>query len=138
MGTAEQPDDSRIRVAIIDDSDDVRYLLATILQVDGRFEIVGEAHSADAGLDLVAEVDPDLVLIDLQLGDHDGTWLIRELRNRGGHARLAVVTGSAHQPELDAAYEAGADSVHNKMSMTSTMVDELLALVGDRSASRCA
>ena len=138
MGTATEHDASRIRVAIIDDSDDVRFLLATILQVDGRFEIVGEAHSADAGLDLVTEVDPDLVLIDLQLGDHDGTWLIRALRSRGGHARLAVVTGSSHQPELDAAYEAGADSVHNKMSMTSTMVDDLVTLVGDRTAARCA
>ena len=131
-------DAGRIRVAIIDDSDDVRFLLATILQVDGRFEIVGEARSAGAGLELVAEVAPDLVLIDLQLGDQDGIWLIRELRSRGGDARLAVVTASSHQPELNAAQAAGADSVHSKMSMTSTMVDELIELVGERAQARCA
>lgn len=127
----------RIRVVIVDDSSDVRYLLATIMEVDGRFQIVGEAHDADAGVALVGDESPDLVLIDLQLGGHDGTWLIRELRERGRDAVLSVVTASSDRRDHDAALAAGADSVHNKMSMTSTMVDELAALVSERSPARC-
>jgi DNA-binding NarL/FixJ family response regulator len=129
---------ARIRVAIVDDSDDVRYLLATVMEVDGRFQIVGEAHTADEGLAMVAEAQPDLVLIDLQLEGHDGTWLIRELRKRGGNAVLAVVTASSLDEECKAALDAGADAVHNKMSMTSTMMDELAALVTERLRASCA
>ena len=125
---------TRIRVAIVDDSDDVRFLLATAMQVDGRFDVVGEAQSAPDGLDLVVRERPELVLIDLQLGDDDGTALIRELRQRGEGAVISVVTASTSREELDAAMAAGADSVHNKMSMTTTMADELVDLVGARAA----
>ena len=131
MGTDRS---TRIRVAIVDDSDDVRFLLATAMQVDGRFAVVGEAQSAAEGLELVAELRPDLVLIDLQLGDQDGTALIRALRDRGEAAVISVVTASTAPGALEAAMAAGADSVHNKMSMTTTMADELVDLVDARDA----
>lgn len=123
---------SRIRVAIVDDSEDVRYLLATVMEVDGRFQIVGEADGANDALDMVAETRPHLVLVDLQLEGLDGTWLVRELRRRRETAVLAVVTASTHAEEHDAALAAGADAVHNKMSMTSTMMDDLASLIAAR------
>lgn len=125
---------TRIRVGIVDDSDDVRYLLATMLEVDGRFQIVGEAQSAVRGLAMVTETEPNLVLVDLHLNDHDGTWLVREIRRRCGDIAVAVVTASARPEEHHAAMSAGADVVHNKVSMTSTMMDELADLFGERVA----
>lgn len=130
-------DSTRIRVAIVDDSDDVRYLLGTVMEVDGRFEIVGEAHDADEAIEMIVARAPDLVLVDLQLGGRDGTWLIRELRDRGDDAVLAVVTASSLSEDHAAAIEAGADAVHNKMSMTSTMMDELATLVAERVDVAC-
>lgn len=122
------------RVVVIDDSSEVRYLLATIMEMDGCFEIVGEADNATAGMSLVSEVEPDLVLVDLHLGRRDGTWLIKKLRSRDSRAAIAVVTGSSVEHEHEAALAAGADSVHNKMSMTSTMVEDLAATVAMRAA----
>lgn len=121
-----------IRVVVVDDSPEVCFLLGTVLEMDRRFEIVGEAHSAVAGVDLVAEAQPQLVLVDLQLGGRDGMWLIKKLRSHHHDAALAVVTASSSDHEHAAAFEAGADSVHNKMSMTSTMVDELAETVARR------
>ncbi len=131
-GTTEAP---RIRVVLVDDSSDVRYLLATIMEKDGRFTVVGEAHSADEALDVVQAATPDLVLIDLGLDGHDGTWLIAALRDAGVDAALAVVTGSALRRDHEAALEAGADSVHSKMSMTRTMPDDLAECVARRAAA---
>ena len=131
-GTDHDTPDPRIRVVVVDDSSDVRYLLATIMEKDGRFEVVGEAHDAAEAIAVVDDVRPDLVLVDLQLDGPDGTWLITELRRSGVDAALAVVTGSALQRERDAAMEAGADSVHGKMSMTTTMTDDLAAIVARR------
>lgn len=124
-----------IRVVIVDDAAEVRFLLATILEMDGRFEVVGEADRAKGGVSAVGETRPDLVLVDLHLGRRDGIWLLRELRNRHPHLPLAVVTGSPSQKAHRAALRAGADSVHNKVSMTTTMVGDLLACVEGRMAA---
>lgn len=124
----------QIRTVVVDDCSDVRFLLSTIMELDGRFEIVGEANSAYDGMVLVGSVDPDLVLVDLQLGGRDGTWLIRELRSRNNDAALAVVTGSPAEHMHAAALEAGADSLHNKGSMTSTMADDLARIVARRAS----
>jgi len=127
--TTDEPSTPRIRAVIVDDSPDVRYLLTTILEVDGRFEVVGDAHTADDGLEVVAQADPDLVLVDLQMEGHDGTWLIGELRRRGNDAALAVVTGTSLELVPGDVLDAGADSVHHKMTMTSTMADDLVDAV---------
>ena len=82
----------------------------------------------------MAELRPDLVLIDLELGDQDGTALIRALRDRGEEAVISVVTASTAPGVIEAALSAGADSVLNKVSMTTTMADELVDLVGARAA----
>ncbi len=134
-GTDHEITGPRIRVVVVDDSSDVRYLLATILEKDGRFEVVGEACDAAEAITVVGDQGPDLVLVDLQLDGPDGTWLISELRRAGVGAALAVVTGSVLQRERDAAMEAGADSVHGKMSMTTTMTDDLAATVAHRAST---
>lgn len=121
-----------LRVVVVDDCPDVRFLLGTILEMDGRFEIVGEAHDAVAGMNLVAAMKPDLALVDLGLGGLDGVWLIKELRRRNSDVALAVVTGSDAEQDHAAAREAGADSVHTKASLTSTLTAELTATVALR------
>lgn len=130
MHSERTADIEPVRVVLVDDSKDVRFLLATVLELDGRFRIVGEAEDARNGLAQCADLRPDLILVDLDLGGRDGLWLIRELRKRQSGALLAVVTASDVPREHEAAMDAGADVVHTKMSMTSTMVDELADLLG--------
>ncbi len=125
----------RLRAVIVDDAPDVRYLLGTILEVDGRFEVVGEAHTAAGGIDVVLATEPDLVLIDLDLDGRDGIWLITELRRRGVDATLTVVTGAAIEHASEPSIDAGADAVVHKMSMTSSMVEDLMASVAKRSGN---
>lgn len=133
--TVTEVEELRLRAVIVDDAADVRYLLATILEVDGRFEVVGEAHTASGGVDVVLATEPDLVLIDLDLDGRDGIWLITELRRRGVDAALAVVTGAAIDRATGPSIDAGADVVVNKMAMTSSMVEDLVASVAQRSGS---
>jgi DNA-binding NarL/FixJ family response regulator len=118
-----------IRTVLVDDCDDVRFVLATLLELDGRFEIVGEAANSIEAFDLVHAIQPDLVLVDLGLGRSHGAELIRSLRDRGNETPLAVVTGSPHPSDHQAALEAGADSVHRKESLTTTLTDELVGVI---------
>lgn len=128
----------RRRVAIVDDCPDVRFLLATVIELDHRFEVVAEAHDAHSGLAAVVASSPDLVLVDLRLGADDGASLIAELRRNGVTACVVAVTASTDANDHAAAFNAGADGLQSKSVMTSTMVDHLAALVERHRPARIA
>lgn len=117
-------------VVIVDDSADVRYLLACALQDDGRFTVVGEADSPAVAAELVQDTRPALVIVDLDLGTREtGTSLIRTIRDDGHTGTVAMVTSSSNESAHGHAIDAGADVVIEKKQMGQPMLDELAAAV---------
>lgn len=78
---------------IVDDHRGLDLALARLLAADGWDEVV-QADSAGRARELVARSRPDLVTVDLQIGDDDGLELLRSLRADHPHLALAVLTGS--------------------------------------------
>lgn len=68
-----------IRVLIVDDSDFVRSVLIHILQSDCEIKVVGATGSGKAAIELVKELDPDVVTLDIMLPDMDGLSVLRSL-----------------------------------------------------------
>jgi DNA-binding NarL/FixJ family response regulator len=65
---SQQIDPTRtIRVLIVDDEPDLRVLLRTMLSLDARFEIAGEAGDGGQGLAMYRELRPDVLLIDQRM-----------------------------------------------------------------------
>ena len=65
-----------IRVVIVDDHPLFRQGLRQVIQGDTRFELVGEAGDGKSAEQLVLRLDPDLVVLDVNLPDApDWTWL---------------------------------------------------------------
>jgi DNA-binding NarL/FixJ family response regulator len=123
----------RIRTVIVDDSRDVAFLLGVTMDLDGGFDVLGEAVDAHGGLALAMATQPDLVIVDLHLGRRDGVWLLRKLRAAlGDRLALAVVTGADPEREGGAAMAAGADGVFSKHDMTTSLVGDVRALVSAR------
>lgn len=56
-----------IRVLIVDDEPDLRLLLRTMLTLDQRFEIAGEAINGQEALDRYQELDPDVLVLDQRM-----------------------------------------------------------------------
>jgi two-component system NtrC family sensor kinase len=79
------------KVLIIDDSEELRALLETILPYGG-YNGVG-VGSGQEGLDLVPELQPDVILIDLELPDTTGLKLLEELNRRGFTIPTIMMTG---------------------------------------------
>ena len=81
------------RILIVDDHPSFRATVKTLLVADG-FEVVAEAADGASALEAIAELRPDLVLLDVQLPDMDGFTVIEAIRRMNGHAPKVVLTSS--------------------------------------------
>ena len=98
-----------LRLVVVDDHPIVRDGLAGIFALEEDIDVVGQAGSGPEALAVVAEHDPDLVLMDLRMPGGDGFAAIRQLRERGGRPRVLVLTTYDTERDIRRAMAAGAD-----------------------------
>lgn len=89
---------SAIRTLIIDDDVAVAGIHHGFLLARGGFDVVAMAHTGQQGLDLAAELGPELVLLDIHLPDMSGLDVLQRLRGRRRPVDVLVITASR---ELD-------------------------------------
>lgn len=97
-----------IRVLVVDDHQVVRHGLRTFLDVQDDIEVVGEADDGGAAVSATEELQPDVVLLDLQLPTIDGVEALRMLRDRGCTAKVLVLTSFTEPSSVVPALRAGA------------------------------
>ncbi|MFJ8691192.1 response regulator [Micromonospora wenchangensis] len=100
--------DTPIRVAVVDDHPVFRLGMGALLDTLGGIECVGEAADASTAVALVARVRPDVVLMDLHLGQGSGIEVTRLLRRDHPSVRVLVVSMLNDDASLVAALRAGA------------------------------
>ncbi|MFC8731431.1 response regulator [Luteimicrobium sp. NPDC057192] len=96
------------RVAIVDDEPLVRAGLRTIIDLENGLEVVGEAGDGADVLALVAETQPDVLLLDVRMPRVDGITALRALLSRRPDARVLVVTTFENDDHVLDALAAGA------------------------------
>ena len=101
----------RITVLIADDHPVVRQGLQVLLSVQDDIAVVGEAADGGQALEMAAELDPDVILLDLKLPVMDGIAVLRELRDSGRRTRALVLTSAAEPTLVSLAVQAGATGV---------------------------
>jgi two-component system chemotaxis response regulator CheB len=84
---------TRPRLLIVDDSAFVRTVLARVLKGTGDIDVVGTARDGDDALEQIAEHDPDIVTLDLNMPNRDGLEVLRELHGRA-RPRVIIVSVS--------------------------------------------
>ena len=84
-----------VRCLLIDDSREFLASAARLLESQG-IDVVGCATSADEALELVAALEPNVSLVDIELGDEDGIALAQQLEARAPSMRVVLI--SAYDP----------------------------------------
>lgn len=102
------------RVLLVDDNSLVRRLLREQLTARGALEVVGEAGDAASAVKLAAEVDPDLVVLDLSMPGSDGFTAIGDLLAAAPATRVVVMSGFAAHEVEDRVIAAGASAYLEK------------------------
>lgn len=87
------------RILIVDDHPSFRATARTLLVADG-FEVVGEVEDGRSALEAVKRLQPDLVLLDVQLPDLDGFTVTNELCCESGFAPKVVLTSSRDESDF--------------------------------------
>ncbi len=98
-----------IKVMLIDDHAMFRKGVRQIISDDPHFDVVGEAASGQEGLDLAPQLQPDMVLIDLNMKGLNGIETLRRFKETPLGARYIVLTVSDAEDDLLEALRAGAD-----------------------------
>lgn len=81
-----------IRVLIVDDQALIRTGIATLLSRKADIEVVGQAGNGREALELVASLDPDVVLMDVMMPVMDGVEATRKLAERGPRPAVIMLT----------------------------------------------
>ncbi len=100
-----------IQVLLIDDHTVVRTALRMLIESHPGFVVVGEAADRRGALALLAQVQPDVILLDIALSQISGVDLIPELRARAPQARVLLLTGIQDIEEHRRAVRLGARGV---------------------------
>lgn len=79
------------RVVVVDDQTLVRQGIRTLLDI-ADVEVVGEADDGRTAVEVIAQTEPDVVLLDLRMPRYDGLWTLRRLREQGTEVPVLVLT----------------------------------------------
>lgn len=123
-------------IVVIDDDPDVRALVEVLFEVDDRFDVLASVGSGRAGVDLVRQLRPEAVVVDLDLPDINGMAVIAEIRADLPEARIVVFSAFADPFTLLDVLRCGADGYLDKGSAWAELVPTVAELCDARLSSR--
>lgn len=115
----------KTRVLLVDDHPMIRRGLAGLINEDPDLMVCGEAGNSRGALEMVAEVEPHLAIVDISMEERNGIELIKEFRARHPHVRVLVL--SMHEEEIYAerALRAGASGYVMKGEAAGTVMEAI-------------
>jgi DNA-binding NarL/FixJ family response regulator len=115
-----------IKVLVVDDHEIVRLGLASLFK-DSEIRIVGAASSGEEAVKLTRKHKPDVVLLDVRLGDEDGLDSIKRIRAAAPGVRVVSLSAFDNPTYVARAVSAGA---HDYVLKTATRADLIAAVTG--------
>jgi two-component system response regulator NreC len=124
---------SPVRVVLADDHTLVRAGVRRILEAHPGFAVVGEVADGAAALAALAELTPDVLVLDLSMPGMDGFEVLRRAREAHFEARILVLTMHANPEYVARAVHEGADGYLLKDSAVQDLVAGIHAVMEGRS-----
>jgi len=99
---------AEIRILIVDDHEMVRDGLSVMIEREEDFTVVGEAQNGKEAVEMVSELRPDVVLMDLRMPEMDGVEAMRQIRAKQDDVKFLVLTTYDTDEYIFDAIQAGA------------------------------
>ena len=119
-----------VKVVIADDNDHFRSALEAILEGEREISVVGRATDGEEAVRLVADLEPDVVLMDLSMPVLDGFLATQEIQEKSPGTQVLVLTGSPERTDMARAEAVGAAGYVTKDMIASDLVAAIRAVAG--------
>jgi len=117
-----------IKVLIVDDHQVVRQGLRTFLELQEDISVVGEADDGVKAVEMVNQLQPDVVLMDLVMPHMDGISATEKIRTSGSPTKIIALTSFSEDDKVFPAIQAGAASYLLKDVSPDDLVDAIRAV----------
>ena len=114
-----------ISVLLVDDHAMFRAGIRALLESEGHVEVVGEGASGDEAVDLVRELKPDVVVMDLSMPESNGLEATRRIAALELDTHVLVLTVHAEEEYLVPVVEAGASGYLTKTSADTDLLEAI-------------
>ncbi|UCF26704.1 MAG: response regulator transcription factor, partial [Chloroflexota bacterium] len=111
-----------IKVLIVDDIAETRENIRKLLQFEADFEIVGAARNGFEGIELAKDLEPDVILMDINMPDIDGITATETIRQEVPHSQIVILTVQADPNYMRRAMLAGARDFLTKPPSVDEMI----------------
>ena len=117
-----------IRILLVDDSPHFLEAARDFLHLHEALEVAGTATEGQEALEQAQQMQPDVILLDLNLGTLSGLELIPVFKSYIPAAKIIVLTIMNDEAYRAATLQAGADAFVHKTEMSKTLISTLLEL----------
>ena len=126
------PSADRIKVMVVDDHPIMRHALRDVLEASGRFEVVGQAGDGEEAVRTVAEMGPEVIVMDVMMPNKDGIDACREIMELLPDAQVLILTASTEMDAMIESVAAGATGYLQKYSQPEELVQAVLDVAEGR------
>jgi len=117
--------EDKIRILIVDDIAETRENIRKLLQFESDVDVVGTARSGKEGIQLAQELDPDVVLMDINMPDIDGITATDIIRKKSTHIQVVILSVQSDQSYMRKAMLAGARDFLNKPPLGNELISAI-------------
>lgn len=123
-------DSRKTRILIADDHTIFRDGLRRLLESEPEFQVVGEAADGAEAVQLVQQLKPDILLLDLAMPRMPGIETLRELASQGANVRVILLTAAIEKRQIVEALQTGARGVIMKDAATQLLLKGIRTVMG--------
>jgi len=116
---------NKLRIVVADDHPSFREGLIKLLETKPDLVVVGATADGDDAMKLVAELEPDVLLLDLAMPRMSGLVALREMHGTPMQTRIILVTAAIDRTEIITALQLGAQGVVLKDSATQLLLKSI-------------
>jgi two-component system nitrate/nitrite response regulator NarL len=118
-----------IRIVVADDHPVVRFGVKNMLMAEEGFEVVGEAEDGDHAITQTLELEPDILLLDLQMPRLPGLEAMRAIMQKSPRVKSILLTSTISTQQIIEALQIGARGIVLKDSVASDLGESLRSVL---------
>lgn len=124
-----------VRILIVDDHEPLRRAIRILLESQSEFAVCGEAEDGARAIDKSAELQPDVVILNIVMPVVDGFEAARKIRVVSPHSRIVILSSHTDQKLLEEARSVGAVCYVPKSEARSELIEAVRAAAKGESSA---